>query len=242
MSGDIHALSGAYAVDALDEFERARVDRHLAECADCRAEVDSLREAAAVMAETTALAPPASLRDRVLTGIDAVRPLPPLVSAVPDRARSGRRRFPALVAAAAVLVALGGGIAWHPWTDDGTTQVELSATQRVLKAPDAETFTGTLHGGATATVTRSRSADGAVWSASGLNTLPSGQVYALWLQGSNGMVFAGTLDNPDDEVLLHGVDPTSAAGAGITIEDESGDPGPTLDPEHFLGSVPFKKA
>ena len=31
---DIHALSGAYAVDALDELERVGFERHLAGCAD----------------------------------------------------------------------------------------------------------------------------------------------------------------------------------------------------------------
>ena len=40
---DIHALSGAYAVDALDDIERAQFERHLAECPACRSEVDSLR-------------------------------------------------------------------------------------------------------------------------------------------------------------------------------------------------------
>ena len=39
MSDDIHALSGAYAVDALDDVERARFERHLANCEACRAEV-----------------------------------------------------------------------------------------------------------------------------------------------------------------------------------------------------------
>ena len=74
---DIHALSGAYAVDALDDIERAGFERHLAECADCRAEVASLREAAGLLAEDSAADPPAELRDRVLAGIRTVRPLPP---------------------------------------------------------------------------------------------------------------------------------------------------------------------
>ncbi len=74
---DVHALSGAYAVDALDDIERAAFERHLAECADCRAEVASLRETAALLAETTAVEPPAALRDRVLADIATVRPLPP---------------------------------------------------------------------------------------------------------------------------------------------------------------------
>ena len=43
---DVHALSGAYAVDALDDIERAAFERHLAACAECRAEVASLRETA----------------------------------------------------------------------------------------------------------------------------------------------------------------------------------------------------
>ena len=62
---DIHALSGAYAVDALDDLERARFERHLAGCEACRHEVDSLREAAALLPETTTVEPSAALRDRL---------------------------------------------------------------------------------------------------------------------------------------------------------------------------------
>ena len=78
MTGDIHALSGAYAVDALDDIERAQFERHLAECPACTSEVASLREAAALLAETTMTAPSAELRDRVLADITNVRPLPPV--------------------------------------------------------------------------------------------------------------------------------------------------------------------
>ena len=50
MNDDIHSLVGAYAVDALDDAERARFEEHLATCAECRAEVASLRGAAASVA------------------------------------------------------------------------------------------------------------------------------------------------------------------------------------------------
>ena len=40
---DVHALSGAYTVDAVDDIERARFEQHLRSCPDCRMEVDSLR-------------------------------------------------------------------------------------------------------------------------------------------------------------------------------------------------------
>ena len=68
----VHALSGAYVVDALDDDERRLFEQHLPECVDCQHEVASLREAAALMADDAALTPPPSLRDSVLAGISTV--------------------------------------------------------------------------------------------------------------------------------------------------------------------------
>ena len=42
MSPDLHHLSGAYAVDALDRDERDAFEHHLSVCDACRAEVPSL--------------------------------------------------------------------------------------------------------------------------------------------------------------------------------------------------------
>ena len=55
---EIHALSGAYAVDALDPAEKAEFEAHLAACAACRVEVASLRESTALLPETCATEPP----------------------------------------------------------------------------------------------------------------------------------------------------------------------------------------
>ena len=77
-AADIHALSGAYAVDAVDDIERAEFERHLATCADCREEVASFRATAThstLMSET----PPERLREQVMRDIAKVRPLPPAV-------------------------------------------------------------------------------------------------------------------------------------------------------------------
>ena len=76
---DVHALSGAYALDALDDIERAGFERHLAICETCREEVASLQEAAAVLSEAYEMTPPAVLRERVMAEIATFRPLPPLV-------------------------------------------------------------------------------------------------------------------------------------------------------------------
>ena len=118
---DVHALSGAYAVDALDDIERMHFERHLAECAECRHEVDSLREASGVLSEVAPVAPPAALRERLLADVATVRPLPPLVQEV-----RRTRRFPVLVAAAAAVVALigvGGVVAvTQPWEDSSVQE------------------------------------------------------------------------------------------------------------------------
>lgn len=77
---DIHGLSGAYAVDAVDDVERAQFEAHLNGCSQCQIEVASLSAAAGEMALVTLVSPPPSLRASVLQGISSVRPLPPRVT------------------------------------------------------------------------------------------------------------------------------------------------------------------
>lgn len=229
---EIHALSGAYAVDALDDIERAAFDRHLAGCADCRDEVASLREAAGLLAETTTMEPPAELRDRVLAGIATFRPLPPEVEAPTVVALAPRRhRMTRLLSAAAAVVVLGAGgavIAQQPWDD---TSSAPSAADQVLSASDARDTSLDFPGGATATVTHSDSVGKAVISTKDMPPPPSGKVYQLWLnQPGEGLVSAGLMSvSPNQTVLLDG-DATTATAAGITVEPEGGSTSPTTEP------------
>jgi anti-sigma-K factor RskA len=232
MTSDIHALSGAYAIDALDDIERAQFERHLAECHECRAEVDSLREAAGLLAETSAAEPPAALRERLLAEVATVRPLPPVTPPAPLRG-SGRRRWLApLVAAAAVVAALGaGGVVWHPWSDGTSQAPTLSAADRVRKAPDAVTVTRKVDGGE-ATIVASKSLNQFVVSTEHLPPLPAGKVYEMWLQDADqGMVpvTGGLMTAADTTVVLKG-DLANAVGAGITVEPAGGSKVPTSDP------------
>jgi anti-sigma factor RsiW len=219
MSVDIHALSGAYAVDAVDEFERAQFERHLAGCESCRAEVDSLRETAALIGETSAVEPPASLRDSVLAGIQTVRPLPPVLVAASERGRSTRRRFPALVAAAAALIVVGGvgAVAIDRANNDDTTQEALSPADRVLQSSDAQTATKTMAGGGKATVVRSPSLKQAVIMTEDMPDAPSLHTYEHWLQRGDVMIPAGQIAGGTNTVLLKG-DASAADGVGITVE------------------------
>lgn len=229
MSSDIHALSGAYAVDALDDIERAQFERHLAACDACRSEVDSLREASALLAESAAAAPPAALRDRVLAGIETVRPLPPVVAPVVSAPERRRRRFPALVAAAAVVTLIGvGGAVWQPWSDE--TSQSPSATDLVLQAADREVLTEELDNGAVITLTRSKQLNQAVITTENMPAPASGKVYELWLQHDEVMVPAGLMDKAGSTTLLLEGDPATASAAGITVEPEGGSEVPTSLP------------
>jgi anti-sigma-K factor RskA len=238
---DVHALSGAYAIDALDDLERAQFERHLAECPECQAEVASLREASALLAETASGPAPDALREKVLAGISTVRPLPPVV---PPAVTPGRRRFRpvALVAAAAAVVALGAGaVVWQPW-DDTTTQQSptLSAVDQVLQADDAEEYTQEFPDGSKATLTRSKSLNKAVIVTSDMAPPPEGKVYELWLDHEGiGMVPAGLMPAKADAVVLLEGDPATAIGAGITVEPAGGSEEPTGE---TVALIPFEQA
>lgn len=240
---DIHKLTGAYALDALDELERARFEQHLSGCEDCRAEVAELRETAAFLAEATATPPPESLRESVLAGIKQVRPLPPEVTrpaAMPDltpagstRAHRSRRRawMPFLVAAAlAVLVGIGAMVV-QPWADDDADRGTLTATEQVLRADDAEEVFVDLGAAGRATVVRSKSVDRAVIVTEDMVDAPSGKAYELWFQTpTEDMVPAGMMPEGSDQTMLLEGPAADAIAVGITVEPEGGSPAPTTKP------------
>lgn len=223
---DIHALVGAYAVDAVDDIERARFEDHLAGCEVCRSEVVGLRAAAGMLASAEPVAPPPELRERVLAGIATMRPLPPRVSSQ----RAARRRWvPLLAVAAAFAIVLGVGAAWQPWRDDDTS-VTLTAADRVLQAPDAEEVTVEV-ADARATLVRSRREGRAVLVTEDMPAAPRGKVYELWLQSPEGVMEPAGLMPPGENqtVLLEG-DASDAVGAGITVEPEGGSEEPSSEP------------
>ena len=234
---DLHLLSGAYAVGALDDLERARFEAHLKTCADCRAEVAGLIETTTLLAETTAVQPPAHVRDAVLAGIATVRPLPPVAADESSGATSGatsrRRRLHvgAVAAAAAVVAAIGiGVVVVEPWDDGPGSSEQVNLADRVLAAPDAERVEQQIDG-ATATVVISRSEGRAVLLTEDMPAAPAGKVYELWLQTPDEVMVPAGLMPPgaNQTVLLEG-DASDAVGVGITIEPEGGSKEPHLPP------------
>lgn len=238
---EFHALSGSYAIDALDDIERAQFERHLSECSACQAEVDEFRETAALLSTDALSAPPASLRERLLAEIATVRPLPPRVDPPQvttlrsERAggHRGDRRSPwtTLVAAAAAVVLLGAG-GTVIWNQLGKEQTEvISATDQVLQAADAQEATVDLPDGAEATLVRSETLGQAVLITRALPAAPSGKAYQMWLltdgtsPSSAGMMSAAA----NQTILLKG-DAAKASAAAITIEPVGGSNQPTSEP------------
>lgn len=232
-NGNVHALVGAYVVDALDDTERAAFEAHLATCADCRDEVASLGDTAGLLSGLSATAPPAGLRDRVLADAARTRPLPPEVAATPVRSLPDRRRrrLTFLAAAAAVLVVIGIGVGvTQPWRDD-TSEQQPSATERVLRAPDAESVTVELADGAEATVTRSVKEGQAVIETRAMPPAPADRVYQLWLQTApKTFVSAGLMPPGSDQTRLLEGDAAQAIGVGISVEPAGGSKEPTTKP------------
>lgn len=252
---EIHALSGAYAVDALEPAERALFEEHLASCASCQAEVTSLHEATTLLGGLDETAPPAELRDRVLSGIQAVRPLPPLPSQGPQdpaeepseqpaaggatvRALPVRRWLTGLAVAASVLGIAGVGTV--VWEQQHQSTGQLSVADRVLQAADAKRVTVNLPGGVTASVIRSVSEGRAVLVTHDMPAAPNGRVYELWLQTPAGkMVPAGLMDAPGNRPVVLRGDATNATGVGITVEPQGGSDSPTTEP---IALFDFEKA
>lgn len=236
---DLHAMSGAYAVDALDELERTRFERHLATCHECTAEVAGMREAAAMLASSVDAAPSPELRNRVLGEITRVRPLPPTA---PRHEVAGRaaRRFPQLVAAAAAAAVIATGVTvWHPWENDQPAPVAVTA--QVMDAPDSRQQSVDVPGGGSATLVHSRTVGKAILITKDMPAAPSDKVYELWLLDSRGeMVKAGLMrgGKAHQTVVLKG-NAREATGAGITVEPAGGSEKPTTSP---VALFDFKRA
>lgn len=241
MNADIHGLSGAYAVDALDDVERAEFERHLEQCPECQDEVASLRAAAVELSHGSSATPPTALRASVLRQISTVRPLPPVTptgtSAQADGGgtvtslESRRRRNPFiwLAAAAAAAVLAIGALVWSPWESN---QPPPSATEQVLQAKDAQRFAQSVDG-ARATIVRSKSLGKAVIIADNMPAAPEGKDFQVWFQNPDGaMVSAGLMPHeakPTVSMVLNG-DAAKFVGAGITLEPAGGSPKPTSAP------------
>lgn len=191
MNSELLELAVPYALHAVPDGERDDLESRLAQAglpvADAfYDEVRAVRETLAVVSAADAQAPPADLRQRLLSAVadDNVRVLP--------TARTGsRRRFAALAAAAAVALGLGAvgvGLTLRP-------PAPQSTAQQVFAAPDVHTVSGAIPAGGTATVVFSRNRDAGVLVMNDVPPPSPGSVYQMWLVSDSGATSAGTMDD-----------------------------------------------
>ncbi|MFE2379647.1 anti-sigma factor domain-containing protein [Streptomyces sp. NPDC059398] len=241
MTADLHTLTGAYALHALEPDERAEFEQHLQACPACAQEVRELVATAGRLALAVAVTPPPALKQEVLRRIATERqeaPLLPQQHRGGGTVRGGRAlsRF-ALAACLAAAVGLGGVAVWqHQEAGDARNsaaqaQQHARALASVLAAPDAKVTTGRLKGGATGTVVVSHTRDKAAFLASGLAKPPRGKVYELWYDDNGTMRPAGLLNpsSSSESVLMEG-SVNGAAAMGITVEPAGGSKAPTSGP------------
>lgn len=238
----VHTNAGPHALDALDDADRDRFERHLRGCASCQDEVRGFTAVAAALAEAVTGVPPAGLRDQVLAAVSGPRQLS---SDIPMR-RAGRgvrntrpaprpQRLPrlALAAGAAGLAAstVLGGVTIAARHGQSAAQAQAQAVAAVLSAPDARLVSAPTAAGGSATVVASVRQGKMVFTSSGLRPLPGSRVYQLWFVGrttrSAGLVPAA-ISGRTAPVVASGL----AAGdkIGVTVEPAGGSSAPTTAP------------
>jgi anti-sigma-K factor RskA len=245
MSPDVHTLTGAYALDALDELERRRFETHLAECPDCTREVDELRATAAKLAVAAAETPPERLRQRVLAQVATTRQEPPATTTATHPRPSGRTSWAVrltaaaagLAAAAAVLL---GVVTVRTGAERDAAQAQLAQLQaryatvaELASAPDARGDSGTGAHGGTAFVLASHARDQAVLLVADLPAPPAGHTYQAWLIGGTGQPRSAGLVALDPGTGAPPLEFSGLAGAskvGLTVEPAGGSPQPTTTP------------
>lgn len=236
MTADLHTLTGAYALNALSDDERAAFENHLTQCEACRSEVAELRETAARLGSAVAAPAPPQLKATVLEQVGRTRQLHPEGGQVrPLRRRPWSPRLTALAAAAAVITAvlLGAQVINLSRDLEQANQrlSQLTASQAavidVLTAPDARVVTSS-RGEIAAAVVISRKTGKLAFVPQRMPAPGPGRTYQLWLITPHGAHSAGLLGNAKQPVIATTVADTRQVG--VTVEPAGGSAQPSSDP------------
>jgi len=228
-SHELNALAGAYAVDALDESEREFFEAHLARCAECAAEVASLRAAAAELSHTAVTAPPDAMRGELLAAIGRVRPLPPRVIGRQPRPAQ-RWLWPAVAAACALIAVVAAGWGWQEHRQLAGHRLSPSALSGVFDSPDVATASVPVGSSGHAVLVYSKARQRLLLIGQGIAELPADRTYQVWMLGPQGSATSGGLFRPDrnGNVLVEARgDLSHTAQMGISVERAGGAAQPT---------------
>jgi len=229
---EIEDLLAAYAIDAVDDDERAIVERYVATHPDAAAEVQAFRHAAAMLAYTggpvpdgvwDSLSPALAERRRRVEADAGVVPLPsrrPQSEPMPDSPTArGAHRMRWLVAAAVAAVLLVGGIVAAVGGGSGggpSRQEQLADAARAARTqPGARTSTlQSSDGRALADVVVLP--NGRAYLSSNLPALGEGRTYQLWALQDSDRVNLGVIGRDPRVVAFH----MKGDPSGVAVTDE----------------------
>jgi anti-sigma-K factor RskA len=253
MHDELKANAAGYVLGSLDANDRREFEAHLAGCAECTAEVASLRPVVSVLATAVPqVTPRAEVRDRILdvaaglksSSVGAGAGLKTGPYTVQDR-----RSPPALVwlpLAAAIVIAVGAGIyALRLQRQVGELQArfdQAQATTAVLAAPDLARID--LQGETVAPSARARAlwsrSRGLVFTAANLPPAPAGKAYQVWVVTAQMPISAGLLTTDPtgggSQYYMTPPDIAPPVAVAVTLEPSGGVPSPTG--ERYLVGMP----
>jgi anti-sigma-K factor RskA len=212
---DLHELVAAYALNALDDDDRAAFEEHLADCEQCAVALAELRDTAAALAyvpETAA--PPDALRARILDTARAERP-----NVVPIH-RAARRSW-GLGAVAAVAIAAAVALAIWNVSLHNSLDDQRNANR---------TFTTVSLSGAQGNLAVAGSGSAVLFTC-GLGQAPAGKTYEAWVLTGGKAARAGEFQGASGCVavpLARSV--PSGSKVAVTVEPSGGSDQPTSTP------------
>jgi len=187
---DLHDLTAAYALDALDPDEAEAYERHLSQCEECREQLADLNETAGSLAfGTVAPAPPAHLRGAILDAAAAERS-----NVVPLLRRRWVARGLAVAAAAAACVVVGLAVSLSQSSNTRVVTVVLGANRTATlhitglsSAPSGKTYEAWVIPKGTAPRPAALFSGGGSTSVHLSGTVPPNAVVAVTLERAGGV-------------------------------------------------------
>ncbi len=261
---ELHLLTGAYALDALDDDERRSVERLIARDPSAAQEARELLATAELLGAAVAGTPPADLRAATLELAARTAQLPaagtaagpaehmatsataapraPAASTGPSArstapASSRRRRrvrIAVVAAAVALAVAVPSTLAWQQTRRAADAEARADRITSLLVSPEAQVVTAPLSTGGSAVAVLTP--DAALVSARGVADPGEGHVYQLWVMRDDVPLPDGTARASDGTIEVF----TQAYRAGdalaLTVEPTGGSTTPTTDPVVLLSA------
>jgi anti-sigma-K factor RskA len=221
---------GPYVLGALPELESELLERHLAGCESCRAEVENLRPVPAAMARSVPqVEPPPSLKASLMEIVNAEAAARAGQAAEPARREGKRRSFGTWLsglqprtAAAMALAVLALGVVVGIGVDKATNDNGAATTTVAAKIDRTQMPTGDA-----SLAINGRRGTLALTSAP---QPPAGRVYQLWYQHGKTIERGGTFRPQTDGSYRANVPVAGADAVLVTVERSGGAPAPTGPP------------